>query len=96
MTLTINIDLNKKCAECGKGGALDNGLCLGCTTKAISRKKMKSAQGAAVAARFDAMKRGIKIILIALLLAHTCPPASQCSGPPEKRPPSCAACYDDV
>jgi hypothetical protein len=58
--LTITIDLNKKCAECKKGGAVDNGLCLACTTKAIKRKPMKSAQGAAVAARFDEMKRNLR------------------------------------
>ena len=52
-TFTINLD--KKCAECGsdKAGVADNGLCLGCTTKALRGfKKMKSAQGRAVAARF--------------------------------------------
>lgn len=99
MTLTIKIDLAKKCAECGKGGATDNGLCLDCTTKAITRKKMKSAQGAAVAARFDAMRRGAKLLLLIILLASTpppCPPPSECSGPPETRNPRCAACYDDL
>jgi hypothetical protein len=56
---TITIDLEKTCAECRKKGAgvADNGLCLGCTTKAIKGKAMRSAQGAAVAARFDDLKR---------------------------------------
>ena len=56
--LTINVDLNKKCAECGKGGAVDNGICLKCTSNAISGKKpMKSAQGKAVADRFIQLGR---------------------------------------
>lgn len=50
LTITVNVD--KKCAECGKGGAVDNGICLGCTSKAISGKPMKSPVGRAVAARF--------------------------------------------
>lgn len=32
---TITIDQNKKCLECGKGGATENGLCLNCTSKAL-------------------------------------------------------------
>jgi hypothetical protein len=56
---TIQISLDKKCAECGsdKAGVAENGLCLGCTSKAIKGKKMRSAQGAAVAARMDELKR---------------------------------------
>jgi hypothetical protein len=50
--LTINIDMGKKCAECGKGGAVDSGICLACTTKVIKGKPMKSPIGRAVAARF--------------------------------------------
>ncbi len=45
---TITIDMDKKCAECGKGGAVGNGLCLSCTTKAIRREPMKTATGKAV------------------------------------------------
>ena len=48
-TFTINLD--KKCAECGKGGAAENGLCLSCTTKTIQGKPMRSAAGRAVAER---------------------------------------------
>jgi hypothetical protein len=54
---TVTINLDKKCAECGKGGAAENGICLHCTNKAIQGKRMNSAQGRAVAARFDALKR---------------------------------------
>jgi len=59
---TIVIDLDKRCAECKKkgSGVAANGLCLSCTTKAIKRKPMKSAEGAAVAARFDELKRGLR------------------------------------
>ena len=44
----INIDLDAKCDECGKGGRCANGLCLGCTSKAIAGKNMKSKTGKAV------------------------------------------------
>jgi hypothetical protein len=50
---TITIDLNRKCAECGKGGAVDNGLCLSCTGNALNpKRRMKSWQGQAVQRRF--------------------------------------------
>lgn len=51
MNITINVDMDKKCAECRKGGAVENGLCLGCTAKAIGMKPMKSQIGKAVQAR---------------------------------------------
>ena len=52
MDIMITIDLDKKCAECGKGCAVPNGLCLGCTMKAVYTKKpLKSAQAKAVRAR---------------------------------------------
>lgn len=56
---TITIDLDKRCAECRKNGAgvAPNGLCLGCTTKAIKGKPMRSSEGQAVAARFGELKR---------------------------------------
>lgn len=50
MNVTINIDMDKRCAECRKGGACQNGLCLACTAKAIAQKPMKSATGKALAA----------------------------------------------
>jgi hypothetical protein len=46
--MTINVDLDSKCAECGKGGSCANGLCLGCTAKALAGKPMKSKVGKAV------------------------------------------------
>jgi hypothetical protein len=56
---TITIDLDKKCAECRKNGSgvAPNGLCLGCTTKALKGKPMRSAEGQEVAARFNDLKR---------------------------------------
>ena len=48
MTLTLTIDLARKCAECGKDGATGSGLCLGCGTKAMRGKKMTSETGKAV------------------------------------------------
>lgn len=54
---TITVNMDKKCAECGKGGAADNGICLACTGKAISGKPMRSATGRAVAARVNDLLR---------------------------------------
>lgn len=48
---TINIDLDKKCAECGKGGAVDSGICLACTIKVFGKAKLKSTQAQAIRAR---------------------------------------------
>lgn len=53
---SIEINLDAKCAECGKGGAItrvsDNdgcGLCLKCATKAMDGKgALKSSQAQAV------------------------------------------------
>ncbi len=53
---TINVSFNRKCAECRKDGAADNGLCLTCTGKAIQQKPMKSENGRAVQARFNALR----------------------------------------
>lgn len=55
--LTINVDLDKKCVECGKGGACDSGICLGCISKALHGKPMKSPTGKAVALRFRDLKK---------------------------------------
>lgn len=49
----ITVDGNKKCAECGKSGATENGLCLACILKAVDGKKMCSETGKAVQKRFD-------------------------------------------
>lgn len=56
-TPTITVDMNKKCEECGRGGAVASGICISCTTRAIQRKPMKSGAGKAVQARFLAMKK---------------------------------------
>lgn len=54
-TFTIHVNMDKKCVECGKGGAVDSGICLGCTSKALGGKPMKSQIGKAVAKRFRDM-----------------------------------------
>lgn len=58
---TITINLDAKCAECCKIGAAENGICLGCTTKAIQGRPMKSQIGRAVQIRareqLDAARR---------------------------------------
>ena len=50
---TYNFNLEeKRCAECGKKTFVaDSGLCLPCTTRAISGLQMKSAIGQAVQKR---------------------------------------------
>lgn len=51
---SVEFDGEKKCAECRRGGAAPNGLCLSCTAKAMDPStKMRSAQGRAV------QKRGV-------------------------------------
>jgi len=50
--VTFTIDMDKKCAECGGGGAQPSGLCMSCATKAIQCKPMKSSIGKAVALRY--------------------------------------------
>lgn len=50
VTVHVNVDMDKNCAECGKGGAVQNGLCIKCTAKAFGAKPMKSAVGRAVQA----------------------------------------------
>ena len=49
----ITVNLDTKCAECGKGGSCANGLCLGCTAKALANKPMKSKVGQAVRDRLN-------------------------------------------
>ena len=49
---TITIDQNKKCLECGKGGATENGLCLNCTSKALEGKPMKTRVGQSISKKF--------------------------------------------
>ncbi len=57
MTVTIDIDMNKKCAECRKPGAVASGICLSCVTKAFYAKPLKSAEGRAVQQRMRSMKK---------------------------------------
>ena len=49
--LTVNIDMGTRCAECGKAGATDNGICLKCVARAMQGKPMKSRQGQILAQR---------------------------------------------
>lgn len=51
MVPTITINMDKKCAECGKGGAAESGICLSCTSKAITGRTMRSEVGRAVQRR---------------------------------------------
>lgn len=51
----IDIDGDKHCAECGKPGTADNGLCLACTNNAVAGKRMKSIAGQIVQKRAKAI-----------------------------------------
>lgn len=54
---TITINMDAKCAECGKGGAAASGICLACTAKAIGPSKpMRSQAGRAIQARMDRLR----------------------------------------
>ncbi len=59
-TMTVTIDMDKRCAECGKGGATDSGICMKCASNALRGKKMKSAAGKVVQDRLLAIRLGIK------------------------------------
>ena len=52
----VVISMDTPCAECGKGGAAPNGICLGCTNKAMGGGRMRSKAGRAVQSRFRALK----------------------------------------
>jgi len=52
----VVISIDTPCAECGKGGAAQNGICLGCTSKALGGGRMRSKAGRAVQSRFRALK----------------------------------------
>jgi len=55
---TFHINMDRKCAECGKGGAADSGICLECTSIAIKHSRaMKSPEGRAVKARFTEIRK---------------------------------------
>lgn len=49
---TITINMDKHCAECGKKGAAESGICLSCSAKAMSSKPMKSHVGRLVQQRW--------------------------------------------
>ena len=49
----LKIDMDKKCAECGKAGAAPSGICLKCVVKAVTGKPMKSAQGKIVQGKIE-------------------------------------------
>ena len=60
-SITIEIDEDRKCVECGKGGAMPSGICLGCADKALAGKLMKSSAGKRIQiqlARKDSEKDG--------------------------------------
>ena len=55
-TMTITIDMNKKCAECGKPGASGSGICMKCACKAMKPVPvMKSSQGKDLQRRYTSL-----------------------------------------
>jgi hypothetical protein len=36
----IKINLDRKCVRCGKGGATESGICLGCVAKAVKNGEL--------------------------------------------------------
>ena len=53
MSADLTIDMDKPCAECGKGGAVASGLCLKCVLRAMEGKPMETPIGQAVQKRFQ-------------------------------------------
>ena len=54
---TIDINMDRRCAECRKPGATASGICMACTAKAMHAKPLRSEVGRAVQKRVhDAMK----------------------------------------
>ena len=52
--VVLNINMDAKCVECGKGGATGCGLCLKCCTKAMDMHRvMKTPQGRALQTRYN-------------------------------------------
>jgi hypothetical protein len=54
--VTVEVDMGKKCVECGKGGATQNGCCLRCFTKAMGDKPMNSELGRLLRRRFEHLR----------------------------------------
>lgn len=57
-TPTITIDMDAKCAECKAPGRSENGLCLGCTGKAMRGEPMNTPTGQEVRHRLHNQKTG--------------------------------------
>ena len=57
MNTTITIDMDRRCAECHKGGATQNGLCLRCITRAVEGRVMRTRVGIEVQKRILANLR---------------------------------------
>ena len=55
MTHTITIDMDVKCPECRKPGAVLGGICLKCINRAVKDRPMKSKQGRDFQAKFKAI-----------------------------------------
>jgi hypothetical protein len=54
LEIVINLDL--KCSECGKKGALASGICMNCVIKILDGKPMNSKEGKAVKQRLNTVE----------------------------------------
>ena len=53
MNVTLSINMDAKCAECGQAGATPSGICMKCAARAMKPGAwMQSAKGKAVQKRF--------------------------------------------
>lgn len=50
-TYNIDIDTDKKCAECKKVGATGSGVCLACAAKVLGNGRLKSPEAQALRVR---------------------------------------------
>ena len=54
--VSITIDMDKRCAECDKGGATESGICLRCIIKTMGNKPLKSREAIAFRQRMQQLR----------------------------------------
>jgi len=62
--ININIDMDRRCVECGKPGACDSGICMDCATKVMGNKPLKSATANEIRSRLR-RRRGLSPFTLA-------------------------------
>ena len=55
--VTVTINMDRKCAECGKPGAAGSGICIRCVMKCMSERPLKSDEARSVRRRLLARRK---------------------------------------